>query len=53
MYIVQLANLDDPDQKFYTLLQEVAALDIIPPCEAGEERCALNEEFMASLEPSS
>ncbi|MBK9751630.1 MAG: substrate-binding domain-containing protein [Chloroflexi bacterium] len=53
MYIVQLANLDDPDQKFYTLLQEVPALDIIPPCEAGEERCALNEEFLASLEASS
>lgn len=53
MYIVQLDNLDDPDQRFYTLLQEVAALDIIPPCEAGEERCALNEEFLAGLEASS
>ncbi len=50
MYIVQLENLDDPDQRFYTLLQEVPALDIVPPCEAPAERCAMNDEFMAAME---
>ncbi|MBL8134706.1 MAG: substrate-binding domain-containing protein [Anaerolineae bacterium] len=49
MYIVQLDNLDDPDFKFYALLQEVDALTIAPPCLAPEDRCAMNEEFMASL----
>ncbi len=49
MYIVQLDNLDDPDQKFYSLLQEVAPLDSAPPCQAPEDRCAMNEEFMASM----
>lgn len=53
MYIVELANIDDPEFKFYNLLQEVAALDIAPPCEAPEDRCAMNEEFMASLEAGS
>ncbi|MBX3065735.1 MAG: substrate-binding domain-containing protein [Anaerolineae bacterium] len=49
MYIVQLDNLTDPDQKYYKLLKEVPALEIIPPCEAGEERCAMNEAFMESI----
>ncbi len=45
MYIVQLDNIDDPDSRFYTLLREVDAELIAPPCEAGEERCAMNEEM--------
>lgn len=52
MYIVQLANLDDPDQKFYTLLQEVGPLDSAPPCEAPADRCAMNDAFMASMSSS-
>jgi branched-chain amino acid transport system substrate-binding protein len=49
MYIVKLDNLTDPDQKFYTLLQEVPALSIIPPCEAPADRCAMNDAFMQTL----
>jgi branched-chain amino acid transport system substrate-binding protein len=49
MYIAKLANLSDPDQKFYELLQEVPALDIIPPCEVPAERCKLNEAFLLGL----
>lgn len=53
MYIVQLDTITDPEFRFYTLLQEVPALDIAPPCLAPEDRCAMNEEFMAGLEASS
>ncbi len=53
MYVVQLDNLDDPDQRFYTLLEEVPALAILPPCEAPEDRCAMNDEFMEAMEGSS
>lgn len=50
MYIVQLDNLDDPEQRFYTLLQEVAPLDSAPPCLVPDpERCAMNDAFMESL----
>lgn len=49
-YIVQLDNLDDPEFKYYTLLQEISAFDSEPPCEAGEERCAMNEEWRASVQ---
>lgn len=38
MYVVQLANLDDPDQKYYDLVAEVSAEDSAPPCEAGADR---------------
>lgn len=38
MYVVQLANIDDPDQAFYTLVAEVSAEDTAPPCEAGADR---------------
>ncbi len=53
MYIVQLDNFDDPDSRFYTVLYEAPALEIAPPCEAPEERCAMNEEFMAEIAPES
>jgi branched-chain amino acid transport system substrate-binding protein len=38
MYVVRLANIDDPDQKFYELVAEVSAEDSAPPCESGTER---------------
>jgi branched-chain amino acid transport system substrate-binding protein len=38
MYIVRLANLDDPGQKYYTLVAEVPAEDAAPPCESGADR---------------
>lgn len=50
MYIVQLDNIDDPESRFYALVQEADALSIAPPCEAPEDRCAMNEAFMESLE---
>ena len=53
MYIVQLDNIDDPEFRFYTLVQEADALSIAPPCEAPEDRCAMNEAFMESLEAGS
>ena len=49
MYIAKLINLDDPDQKYYELLQEVPALDIIPPCEAPADRCAMNDSFLEKI----
>lgn len=49
MYIVQLENIDDPDSRFYNILQAVPALEIAPPCEAPEDRCAMNEDFMAEM----
>jgi branched-chain amino acid transport system substrate-binding protein len=49
MYIVELTTLTDPDQKFYKLLQEVPALEVIPPCEAPAERCAMNEAYMKEI----
>ncbi len=39
MYIAKLVNIDDPDLKFYDLIETIPAEDIIPPCEAGEDRC--------------
>lgn len=52
MYIARLVNLDDPDQKFYELLAEVPANQIIPPVllpETLADRVALDEAFMESL----
>ncbi len=53
MYIARLANLDDPDQKFYDLLAEVPANQIIPPillpADVAAERLALDEDFNAML----
>ncbi len=53
MYIVQLDNIDDPEFRFYTLVQEADPLSIAPPCEAPEDRCAMNEAFMERLEAGS
>lgn len=53
MYIARLVNLDDPDQKYYELLAEVPASQIVPPILLPEalaaERTPMDEEFMASL----
>jgi branched-chain amino acid transport system substrate-binding protein len=38
MYVVQLVNLDDPDQAFYKLIAEVSAEDTAPPCLAPAAR---------------
>ena len=38
MYVVQVDNVDDPDQAFYTLVAEVSAEETAPPCEAGADR---------------
>jgi branched-chain amino acid transport system substrate-binding protein len=54
MYIARLTNLDDPDQKFYELLSEVSAFAAAPPCalpEGLQERCALNDAFIAEVNP--
>ena len=52
MYVAQLDNLDDPDQRFYTLLAEVPPQQVVPPVmlpEAYADRVAMDEEFMANL----
>lgn len=53
MYIVQLDNLTDPDQNFYTLLAEVPANQIIPPVLLPEaiaaERIAMDADFMTEM----
>jgi hypothetical protein len=52
MYVAQLDNLDDPDQRFYTLLAEVPPQEIVPPVqlpEAFADRAAMDGEFMANL----
>ncbi len=52
MYIARLANLDDPDQKFYDLLAVVPAEQIIPPILLPEsllDRLALDEGFLEAL----
>ncbi|MBL8145859.1 MAG: substrate-binding domain-containing protein [Anaerolineae bacterium] len=52
MYVAQLDNLDDPDQRFYTLLSEIPPQQVVPPVmlpEAYADRVAMDEEFMANL----
>jgi branched-chain amino acid transport system substrate-binding protein len=53
MYIARLANLDDPDQKFFDLLAEVPANQIVPPillaAEVAAERTPLDEAFNAMI----
>jgi branched-chain amino acid transport system substrate-binding protein len=53
MYIAKLVNLDDADQKFYELLAEVPAYQIVPPVLLPEaiagERIAKDADFMAAL----
>jgi branched-chain amino acid transport system substrate-binding protein len=56
MYIAKLVNLDDPDSKFYELLAEVPAYQIVPPVLLPEaiagERIAKDADFMAALTAS-
>ncbi|HRE48727.1 MAG TPA: substrate-binding domain-containing protein [Aggregatilineales bacterium] len=53
MYVAKLANLTDPDQKFYELLAEVPAKAIIPPVLLPEailaDRVKLDEAFMKMI----
>jgi branched-chain amino acid transport system substrate-binding protein len=53
MYIARLANLDDPDQKFFYLMAEVPANQIVPPillaAEVAAERTPLDEAFNAMI----
>lgn len=53
MYIARLANLDDPEQRFYELLATIPANQIIPPIllpqEVAVERLPLDEEFNAAI----
>ncbi len=52
MYIARLDNLDDPEQKFFELLAEVPAEQIVPPVLLPEnfaDRLALDEGFLESL----
>lgn len=49
MYIARLDNLDDPEFRFYELLGTVPAIDIQPPCLAGEERCAMEDDLSGMM----
>jgi len=53
MYIAKLVNLDDADSKFYELLAEVPAGQIVPPILLPEaiaaERVAMDADFMAAM----
>lgn len=52
MYIAKLANLDDADQKYYELLAEVPANQIIPPVllpEGLADRAAMDADFLTAL----
>ncbi len=52
MYIAQLANLDDPDQKYYNLLSTVPATQIIPPVQLPDammSRTSMDQAFMDAL----
>ncbi len=56
MYIAKLTNLKDPDFKFYDLLAEVPAIQIIPPCALPKDlltRCAIDKDFIAKLAAAS
>lgn len=52
MYIAKLVNLDDPEFKFYELLNTVSAIQAVPPCALPEglaDRCAMDTDFMAKV----
>lgn len=52
MYIAKLNNLDDKDQKYYELLAEVSATDIIPPVMLPDDmksRTDADAKFMDDL----
>jgi branched-chain amino acid transport system substrate-binding protein len=56
MYIAQLTNLDDPDQKYYDLLAEVPAAQIVPPVmlpEGLQDRTEADAAFMEALAAAS
>ncbi|MBL8118808.1 MAG: substrate-binding domain-containing protein [Anaerolineae bacterium] len=50
MYIAKLVNLDDADQKFYELLAEVPAVQIVPPVLLAEDLQSRTEADAAFLE---
>lgn len=50
MYIAKLVNLDDADQKFYELLAEVPAIQIVPPVLLAEDLQSRTEADAAFLE---
>jgi branched-chain amino acid transport system substrate-binding protein len=52
MYIAELVSVDDPDFMYYSLLQTIPAMDIIPPCNLPEEyadRCDLNASYVEEM----
>ncbi len=52
MYIAKLTNLDDKDQKYYELLAEVPATDIVPPVMLPDDmksRTDADAKFMDDL----
>ncbi len=50
MYIAKLVNLDDAEQKFYELLAEVPAVQIVPPVLLAEDLQSRTEADAAFLE---
>ncbi len=50
MYIAKLNNLDDKDQKFYELLAEIPATDIIPPVMLPEDMMSRTDADAAFLD---
>ncbi|MFW5748037.1 MAG: substrate-binding domain-containing protein [Chloroflexota bacterium] len=53
MYLIQIANVDDPEYKFYDLVDTVSAFEAAPPCLLTDdfaERCEMDAEFMAMVE---
>jgi branched-chain amino acid transport system substrate-binding protein len=56
MYIAQLENLTDPDQKYYKLLATIPATDIIPPVMLPDDlkdRTSADAAFMDALKAAS
>lgn len=56
MYIAKLTNLTDPDQKYYDLLAEIPATEIIPPVmlpDAMKDRTSMDAAFMDKLKAAS
>lgn len=54
IYIIEIDNVDDPEFKFYTLFEEISALDSAPPCLLeGDfaDRCSgeMDGDFMEAL----
>ncbi len=49
MYLARLTNLDDPEFRYYELLAEVPAWDILPPCEAPDRCDDYDAEALSEL----